>query len=172
MTSPHRLSFQSSAQYDAWQMGNPRVLCLDEVTYVAAYPWFRVAALQYDVDVLHYRASRHACLAFVSTGLDSTTAFEIMLAVQVWAKGTGGTVVASLLQVSRLDGGDGAVTCCVALQVPGSDVGAALVAADPGGLLVIRQRDSAARRALRLLGRPRRCDATGAANDWLLSLLR
>ena len=34
-----------------------------------------------------------------STGLDSTTAFEIILALQVWASGTGGTVVATLLQV-------------------------------------------------------------------------
>ncbi len=47
------------------QMGNPRVLCLDEIT----------------------------------TGLDSTTAFEILLALRVWATGTGGTVIATLLQV-------------------------------------------------------------------------
>ena len=42
----------------------------------------------------HTRVS--TCLS--STGLDSTTAFEILLALRVWATGTGGTVVATLLQ--------------------------------------------------------------------------
>ncbi len=32
------------------------------------------------------------------TGLDSTTAFEVMLALRVWAVGTGATVIATLLQ--------------------------------------------------------------------------
>lgn len=33
-----------------------------------------------------------------STGLDSTTSFEILNALRIWAKETGGTIVASLLQ--------------------------------------------------------------------------
>jgi ABC-type multidrug transport system ATPase subunit len=33
-----------------------------------------------------------------STGLDSTTAFEILLALRVWATGTGATIIATLLQ--------------------------------------------------------------------------
>jgi hypothetical protein len=36
-----------------------------------------------------------------STGLDSTTAFEILLAMRVWATETGGTVLATLLQVGH-----------------------------------------------------------------------
>jgi hypothetical protein len=62
-----------------------------------------------------------------STGLDSTTAFEILLAMRVWATGTGGTVLATLLQVGPVPGWrtgvqPGSATTCVVLERRGAAV--------------------------------------------------
>ncbi len=79
-------------------MGNPRVLCLDEVTCVQHRVMLAASCARAALMFVCVSMSVFVFCVGHRTGLDSTTAFEIISSLQAWASETGGTLVASLLQ--------------------------------------------------------------------------